>query len=145
MAWALQEAAGVPFASGFAAALAGDVPLGAGLSSSASLQASLAAFLLGSGLPPGAAWPADDDARMALADDGEVRMESVSGDLTVVVPKDLSAEVSGESFSGDLAAPGARVKREKFGPGASLDARYGAGKGSIRLETFSGDAELRWK
>jgi DUF4097 and DUF4098 domain-containing protein YvlB len=87
----------------------------------------------------------DVDARLGLADGGEVRMESVSGDLVVAVPKDLSAEVSGESFSGDLAAPGAHVRREKFGPGASLDARYGAGKGTIRFETFSGDAELRWQ
>ncbi|HTL14560.1 MAG TPA: DUF4097 family beta strand repeat-containing protein, partial [Thermomonas sp.] len=87
----------------------------------------------------------DVDARLGLADGGEVRMESVSGDLVVAVPKDLSAEVSGESFSGDLAAPGARVRREKFGPGASLDTRYGAGKGTIRFETFSGDAELRWQ
>ena len=42
--WALQEAYG-PLSSGFDAAIVGDVPLGAGLSSSASLQAAVAAFL----------------------------------------------------------------------------------------------------
>jgi galactokinase len=58
--WALQEARG-PFPTGFEAALAGNVPLGAGLSSSASLQASLALFLLaGHGR-------LDDDGRMFLA------------------------------------------------------------------------------
>ena len=52
--------------SGFEAAIVGDVPLGAGLSSSASLQAALALFLLGSGVAPGGA-DLDDDARMELA------------------------------------------------------------------------------
>src|SRR4051794_25637419 len=37
VAWAIQEAAAVPLVSGFNLAIAGDVPLGAGLSSSASL------------------------------------------------------------------------------------------------------------
>jgi len=52
--WAIREKTG-RIASGFEAALAGDVPLGAGLSSSASLQAALALFLAGAGLagPPG--------------------------------------------------------------------------------------------
>ncbi len=85
----------------------------------------------------------DVAATFALAADGAVEIESVSGDLVLAVPRDLSAEVSGESFSGDLSAPGAKIQREEFGPGSSFNARYGAGKGQIRLETFSGDAELR--
>ena len=71
------------------------------------------------------------------------RRTSVSGDLTLMVPRALSAEVSAESFSGHLRAPRAKVQREEFGPGSSFATRYGAGKGEIRLETFSGDAELR--
>lgn len=85
----------------------------------------------------------DVQARMALADDGEVKMESVSGDLLLLMPRDLSAQVSGESFSGDLTAPDAKIEREDFGPGSSFHTHYGAGKGEIRLESFSGDAELR--
>jgi len=85
----------------------------------------------------------DIQVRMGLAADGVVKMETVSGDLLLLVPRDLSAQVSGESFSGDLKAPGAKVKREEFGPGSSFRAGYGAGKGQIRLESFSGDAELR--
>jgi galactokinase len=51
--------------SGFEAIVAGDVPIGAGLSSSASLEAAAAMFLIGSGLvDPG---PIDDIARMGLA------------------------------------------------------------------------------
>lgn len=85
----------------------------------------------------------DVELKLGLAPDGEVSMESVSGDLTLVAPRDLSAQVSGESFSGDLSAPGARIKREEFGPGSSFQTRYGAGKGEVRIETFSGDATLR--
>ena len=38
------------------------------------------------------------DLRLGLADDGEVRLESVSGDLLLTLPRDLSAQVSGETF-----------------------------------------------
>ena len=85
----------------------------------------------------------DIQARMALAGDGIVKMESVSGDLLLIMPRDLSAQVSGESFSGDLKASGAKIEREEFGPGSRFHSHYGAGKGEIRLESFSGDAELR--
>jgi hypothetical protein len=85
----------------------------------------------------------DVELKVGLASDGEISMESVSGDLTLVAPRDLSAQVSGESFSGDLSAPGAKIQREEFGPGSSFRTRYGAGKGEVRIETFSGDATLR--
>lgn len=85
----------------------------------------------------------DAELKAALAPDGEIGMESVSGDLTLIAPRDLSAKVSGESFSGDLNAPGAKIEREEFGPGSSFHTRYGAGKGEVRIETFSGDATLR--
>ena len=64
--WALGEAFG-PSARGFEAALTGNVPLGAGLSSSASLQAAFALFLLEIGQVPGRSAQLDDDSRMALA------------------------------------------------------------------------------
>ena len=85
----------------------------------------------------------DAELKAALAPDGEISMESVSGDLTLIAPRDLSAKVSGESFSGDLNASGAKIEREEFGPGSSFHTRYGAGKGEVRIETFSGDATLR--
>jgi DUF4097 and DUF4098 domain-containing protein YvlB len=85
----------------------------------------------------------DVEVRTALADGGEIRMESVSGDLALALPADASARVSAASFSGTLRAPGAEVKRPKYGPGASLDTRYGAGSGQVRMETFSGNAVLR--
>ena len=62
---ALGEARG-RFTGGVEAAIAGDVPLGAGLSSSASLEASLGLFLLRAGVVDGSA-DLDDPARMVLA------------------------------------------------------------------------------
>ena len=66
VAWALQEDRGA-FTAGVDAAIAGDVPLGAGLSSSASLQAALALFLLAAEVVPDSSADLDDDARMDLA------------------------------------------------------------------------------
>ena len=79
---------------------------------------------------------------IALAGGAELSSETVSGDIVVTLPKTLSARVSAETFSGTLSAPGAKVRKEEFGPGASLEHRYGNGEGEIRLETFSGDATI---
>ncbi len=84
----------------------------------------------------------DIEARIGLADGGEVRGETVSGNFTLRMPRSLSARVDAESFSGDLDAPDARVQKEEFGPGSSLSTRYGSGAGEIRVETFSGDFTL---
>ncbi|WP_379654990.1 DUF4097 family beta strand repeat-containing protein [Pseudoxanthomonas sp. UC19_8] len=79
----------------------------------------------------------------ALARNGKLSLSSVSGSVLLVAPKDLSAHVSGETFSGSLKATGARIEKPEYGPGRSFDNRYGNGEGEITLETFSGDAELR--
>ncbi len=84
----------------------------------------------------------DADVRVGLADGGSIKSETVSGEIRLRLPKNLSARVSGESFSGGLAAPDATVHREEFGPGKSIQARYGSGAGEIRMESFSGDATL---
>lgn len=84
----------------------------------------------------------DADVRVGLADGGSIKSETVSGEIRLRLPKGLSARVSGESFSGDLDAPEAKVHTEEFGPGKSIDARYGGGAGEIRMESFSGDARL---
>jgi DUF4097 and DUF4098 domain-containing protein YvlB len=82
------------------------------------------------------------DARIALASGGEVQAETVSGDVRLVLPRTVSARVEASSFSGDLGAPGAKVDKQEFGPGSSLEHRYGSGDGEVHIQTFSGDAEL---
>ena len=84
----------------------------------------------------------DAEVRVGLADGGEISSETVSGDIRLRLPKSLSARVSAETFNGDLEAPGAHIETEEFGPGKSLEVRYGTGSGEIRIESFSGDASL---
>lgn len=79
----------------------------------------------------------------ALAGTGRIALDTVSGDIRLRLPRNLSATVTGESFSGELSAPGANVVRPKHGPGSSLEHRYGGGSAEVRIETFSGDASLQ--
>ncbi len=72
VAWAIEESERAPLVSGFDIAIAGNVPLGAGLSSSASLEAAFAFFLLQAGLVRGRTsgqyrGDSADPERMALA------------------------------------------------------------------------------
>ena len=77
-----------------------------------------------------------------LAEGGSITAESVSGDIRLTLPRALSARVHGESFSGGLKAPGANIDRPRYGPGSSFEHTYGSGSAEIRMETFSGSAEL---
>lgn len=74
---------------------------------------------------------------------GSIRAETLSGDLLLRLPATTGARLHAESFSGDLSSPSAKVRREEHGPGKSLDARYGDGKASVRLESFSGDVTVQ--
>lgn len=90
----------------------------------------------------GAAVSGDQRVRAALAADGAMEFESVSGDITLQLPRDTSARVEANTFSGDLDVAGARTHRAEHGPGRSVDHRFGNGNGSIEIETFSGDARV---
>lgn len=85
----------------------------------------------------------DANIHVGLANGGSIKSESVSGEINLVLPRSLSARVTGESFSGDLSAPGAEIHKPKYGPGSSFEHRYGSGSGDIRLESFSGDVDLK--
>ncbi|MEZ5456811.1 MAG: DUF4097 family beta strand repeat-containing protein [Lysobacteraceae bacterium] len=80
--------------------------------------------------------------RHGVAADAQIRVESLSGDVHLRWPGNTSAELEVQTFSGDIESPVGEVEREEFGPGASLRTRLGAGAARIRIETFSGDAEL---
>ncbi len=86
--------------------------------------------------------------------------ESVSGDLVLGVNLDEGAALTAETLSGDIVlhlpkVPNARLVMKtfsgslenRFGPAVEDDRRsydhaLGAGKGSIKLNTFSGDIEV---
>lgn len=91
----------------------------------------------------GATVSGDLDVGTGLTGGGRIGLESLSGNITLRMPRGLSAVVHGESFSGELEAPGVEVAQPRHGPGSSFEHRYGQGDGEIRLETFSGDARLQ--
>ena len=68
--------------------------------------------------------------------------ETLSGALTLHLPRATSASLHVETFSGDIDSPAGKVHREEHGPGKSLDARIGDGRGEIKLESFSGDVRV---
>jgi DUF4097 and DUF4098 domain-containing protein YvlB len=86
------------------------------------------------------------DAILAMAPlpTATVKVDTLSGGLTLSVPKSTSAQLHAETFSGDIVAPAGHVEKED-GPGETLDARLGNGQGRIKLETFSGDIDVKWQ
>ncbi|MDE1894129.1 MAG: DUF4097 family beta strand repeat protein [Xanthomonadaceae bacterium] len=78
-----------------------------------------------------------------LAADGSLRVDSMSGDVQLQLPADTSAQLHASSFSGDLRSDFGTPRQPEHGPGSSLDARLGDGRGKINLETFSGDLRVR--
>ncbi len=80
-----------------------------------------------------------------LANDGRIKMDSVSGTLLLSLPKTSSAQFKVESFSGDISSAIGKVVKEEYGPGQSLDARLGEGKSRVDLNTMSGDVTIELK
>jgi len=78
----------------------------------------------------------------ALAPGGRIDGETLSGRLTVSLPATTSASVNISTFSGAIRSTVGEVKREEYGPGASLETRLGDGNGKIELESFSGSVRL---
>lgn len=85
----------------------------------------------------------DIELRTALQAGGKIKAESLSGNLVVVLPRDVSARVNASSFTGSIRSPLGEVQTEEHGPGSSLETTLGSGDGRIELETFSGDLQLR--
>jgi len=84
----------------------------------------------------------DIDIRGGLAGGGRVHVESMSGDIRLRVPGNLSAHLEADSFSGRLKSDFGTVEKPEHGPGSHLDTRVGSGDGRISLESFSGDVTV---
>ncbi|MBD3162560.1 MAG: DUF4097 family beta strand repeat protein, partial [Candidatus Eisenbacteria bacterium] len=68
-----------------------------------------------------------------LAARGSLDIEGHSGSVTLVLPRDLSAEFDVSTFSGDI--------DNEFGPEAERTSRYAPGK-ELRFETGGGEARI---
>ena len=61
--------------------------------------------------------------------------------------KSIAAEAAptmrASSFSGSIRSDFGSVKEPEHGPGSSLETTNGSGEGQVKIETFSGDIEIR--
>lgn len=73
---------------------------------------------------------------------GRIKGETLSGRLSVSLPATTSAALSISTFSGSIRSTVGEVRHERYGPGASLEARLGEGDGKIDLESFSGSVRF---
>lgn len=79
----------------------------------------------------------------SLAANGNFDVDSMSGDVQVVVPGNLSAIIHASTFSGDLRSDFGTVQKVEHGPGSELRATVGGGGAKMNIETFSGDLRIR--
>lgn len=76
-------------------------------------------------------------------DSAHVDVQTMSGDVHLFLPADASTRLRASSFSGSIRTDFGTVKEPDHGPGSSLETSNGGGTGQVKIETFSGDIEIR--
>lgn len=76
---------------------------------------------------------------------GDYDMKTLSGDVIMRIPKNAGAEISGATFSGDFQTsfPITTKATSRYTRRQRIDGTIGDGSARIRVESFSGDVELR--
>ena len=85
----------------------------------------------------------DINLRGSPASGMRVDVESMSGDVHLYLPADASARLNASTFSGRIRSDFGTVSEPEHGPGSSLETTAGSGSGQVKLETFSGDIDIR--
>jgi len=80
---------------------------------------------------------------VSVADAGRLSADSMSGDVTIVLPPGQQAEFSAQSYSGEIRTDFGRASSDSDMPGRSLKFQEGNNGASIQIESFSGDARLK--
>ncbi len=75
--------------------------------------------------------------------DVRVAVETMSGDVHLRLPEALQARLNVTSFSGSINSDFGQVDESGHGPGSRLETTLGDGHAQIKVETFSGDIEIR--
>ena len=83
----------------------------------------------------------DVELEAALADGGRLAAETLSGQLRISLPKDTSARLRASSFSGSIKSDAGTVEKEEYGPGSSLKATLGDGKGDWYMVAYVWNAD----
>lgn len=76
---------------------------------------------------------------------GEYDFKTLSGDIVMLIPRGSGADISGSTFSGDFDSsfPITTTSRSRFNRRNRISGTIGDGSARIRVESFSGDVELR--
>ena len=77
-----------------------------------------------------------------LDQDSNVDVEAHSGDITLNLSGDLELDLEVDTFSGSIKSDWGKVKRNRRGPGSSLDYREGSGDTRLNISNFSGDVDI---
>jgi DUF4097 and DUF4098 domain-containing protein YvlB len=85
----------------------------------------------------------DVDIAGGVADHGRMDIDSMSGDVQLTLPADVSATIHASSFSGDLRSAFGKAERNEHGPGSELTVQQGSSSAHIGIESFSGDVRIR--
>jgi DUF4097 and DUF4098 domain-containing protein YvlB len=82
--------------------------------------------------------------RGALARDGSVEAETISGDVTVRVKPQAGFNYEATSFSGTIGNCFGRhaENTSTHGPGSRLNGSTGDGRGRVRVKSMSGDVAI---
>jgi DUF4097 and DUF4098 domain-containing protein YvlB len=76
---------------------------------------------------------------------GNYDMKTLSGDVTMRIPKNSGAQITGASFSGDFntSFPITTTATSKYTSRKRINGTIGDGSARIRVESFSGDLNLK--
>jgi DUF4097 and DUF4098 domain-containing protein YvlB len=78
-----------------------------------------------------------------LSGNSRLTVESMSGDVSIGLPADQSGVFKAESFSGRITTDFGSVNHAKHGPGSHLKHVASDSGAEIRVESFSGNIELK--
>ncbi len=81
-------------------------------------------------------------AASGLAPGGKVSLQTVSGAITLKLPRTVSAQLAVKTFSGGIQSDAGQVEKPRYGPGRSLDTRLGGGDGDISINAHSGSVRV---
>jgi DUF4097 and DUF4098 domain-containing protein YvlB len=87
----------------------------------------------------------DVDFSGAIHKNGDYDMKTLSGDVIMRIPKNSGADISGATFSGDFSSsfPITTKATSRYTRRQRINGTIGDGSARIRVESFSGDVELR--
>ncbi|MEE4175263.1 MAG: DUF4097 family beta strand repeat-containing protein [Xanthomonadales bacterium] len=85
------------------------------------------------------------DMAVTVAPGGRLSVETMSGDVILLLPAEQQGVFQAQTFSGDIRSVFGSPQRSRSGSGTRLDHETGENGASIRLETFSGDVRIGHK